>query len=119
MNHDTYNNLIDLADAFPDEATCVKHLEQLRWPHGIVCPWCASTRSFSNLSRGYRYRCNDCRRDFSVRKGTAFEDSKLPLQKWFMAIWLYGEHRKGISSVQLARDIGVTQKTAWFMLGQL
>ncbi|MXY97594.1 MAG: IS1595 family transposase [Gemmatimonadetes bacterium] len=119
MSEKQYNSILEVLDAFPDEAACVEHLAAIRWPHGIICPWCAEARSFSRLSRGHRFRCNDCRQDFSVRKGTAFEDSKLPLRKWFVAMWLYGEHRKGISSVQLARDVGVTQKTAWFMLGRL
>ena len=61
----------------------------------------------------------DCKRDFSVRKGTVFEESRLPLRKWFAAIWLVAVNRKGIPSTQLAREIGVSQKTAWFMLGRL
>lgn len=114
-----YNSLIEVLDAFPDEGACVAHLEQLRWPHGVVCPWCASTRKFYRITRGSRYRCCDCRREFSVRKGTIFEESRLPLRKWFAAAWLVSTHRKGIPSTQLAREIGVTQKTAWFMLGRL
>jgi hypothetical protein len=64
-------------------------------------------------------KCADCQKDFSVRKGTIFEESRLPLRKWFAASWLLTAHRKGVSSCQLAREIGVTQKTAWFMLGRL
>jgi transposase-like protein len=65
------------------------------------------------------FKCADCRRPFSVRVGTIFEDSPLPLQKWFMALWIISSHKKGISSVQLGKDIGVTQKTAWFMLHRI
>ncbi len=114
-----YNSLMEVLDAFPTEASCVRHLERLRWPEGIVCPWCASTGQIYRLSRGHRYRCCECKRDFSVRKGTIFEESRLPLRKWFAAAWLVATHRKGIPSTQLAREIGVTQKTAWFMLGRL
>ena len=115
----TYDTLLDLLDAFPDEESCVRHLEQLRWPRGIVCPWCAESGDFYRLSRGLRYRCRDCRRDFSVRKGTIFEESHIKLRKWFAAAWLVTSHRKGIPPTQLAREIGVTQKTAWFMLTRL
>src|ERR1700752_589561 len=115
----TYKSLFELMKAFPDEETCVRHLEQLRWSAGIVCPLCGSTRKFHNLTRGHLYKCADWERSFSVRKGTIFEESRLPLQKWFAAFWLITSNRKGINSCQLAREIGVTQKTAWFMLGRL
>lgn len=114
-----YNSLIALLKAFPDEAACVRHLEQLRWSAGIVCPICGSTRKIYRVKRGHGYKCSDCRNDFSVRKGTIFEESRLPLQKWFAASWLVTNNRKGISSCQLAREIGVTQKTAWYMLSRL
>lgn len=114
-----YNSLIDLFEAFPDEAACVAHLEQLRWPVGIVCPHCTSTRKIYKISRGHKYKCGDCKKDFSVRKGTIFEESRLPLRKWFAAAWMVTSNRKGISSLQLSREVGVTQKTAWFMLGRL
>jgi len=114
-----YNSLIELLKTFPDEEACVKHLEALRWPSGIVCPLCGSTRKVYNVKRSLGYKCADCQKQFSVRKGTIFEESRLPLQKWFMAAWLMTSNRKGISSAQLAREIDVTQKTAWFMLGRL
>jgi|ERR1041385_2434850 transposase-like protein len=114
-----YNSLLDLVKAFPTEAECVNHLEKLRWPKGIICPICASGRKFHRITRGNLYKCSACDKTFSVRKGTIFEESRLPLQKWFMAFWLVTSNRKGISSCQLAREIGVTQKTAWFMLGRL
>lgn len=108
-----------MMEAFKDEKACVDHLEKLRWPKGIVCPLCGSTRKIYKLTRGHNYKCADCDNQFSVRKGTIFEESRLPLRKWFMAAWLVTANRKGISSCQLAREIGVTQKTAWFMLGRL
>lgn len=105
--------------AFPDENACIAHLESLRWPKGIICPCCGSSRKIYHVSRGTGYKCADCKKLFSVRKGTIFEESRLPLRKWFAASWLVTSHRKGISSCQLARELGVTQKTAWFMLGRL
>lgn len=95
------------------------HLEHLRWPKGVICPHCGSSRKIYRVSRSNSYKCSDCRKEFSVRKGTIFEESRLPLRKWFAATWLVTSNRKGISSCQLAREIGVTQKTAWFMLGRL
>ncbi len=114
-----YESLLQLLDAFPDEAACVAHLEQLRWPNGIICPLCGESRKIHKYSARLIYKCADCNKQFSVRKGTIFEESRLPLRKWFAATWLVTTHRKGISSYQLAREVGVTQKTAWFMLGRL
>jgi transposase-like protein len=113
------NSLYDLMKKFPTEESCIKHLESLRWPTGIVCPCCGSSRKIHHIKRCYVYKCADCNKTFSVRKGTIFEESRLPLRKWFSAAWLITSNRKGISSCQLAREIGVTQKTAWFMLGRL
>lgn len=112
-------SLIDVLKTYPDEKTCVKHLESLRWPKGVVCPHCGRSRKIYRLKRAFAYKCGDCQKDFSVRKGTIFEESRLPLQKWFAAVWLVTSNRKGINSMQLGREIGVTQKTAWFMLGRL
>lgn len=114
-----YDNVMQLLRAFPGERECVERLAAIRWPDGVVCPWCRSKRGFNRVTKQHEYKCYDCLKVFSVRKGTVFEHSRLPLQKWFLAIWLYSEHRKGISSVQLARGIGVTQKTAWHVLGRL
>jgi transposase-like protein len=114
-----YDSLLAMMESFPDEATCIRHLEKLRWPKGIVCPCCGSTRKIYHLKRSRVYKCADCHNEFSVRKNTIFEESRLPLRKWFAAAWLMASNRKGIASTQLAREIGVTQKTAWFMLGRL
>jgi transposase-like protein/DNA-directed RNA polymerase subunit RPC12/RpoP len=114
-----YRNLLQLMDTFPDENSCIEHLEKLRWPLGIICPMCGSSRKIYHVTRGGGYKCADCKKLFSVRKGTIFEESRLPLRQWFAASWLLTSNRKGISSCQLAREIGVTQKTAWFMLGRL
>ena len=114
-----YNNLMAVLDRFPDEKSRVKHLEALRWPYGIICQHCGSSEKIHTYKSRMIYKCGECGKQFSVRKGTIFEESRLPLRKWFAASWLLTESRKGISSCQLAREIGVTQKTAWFMLGRL
>jgi len=114
-----YDSLYDLIKAFSDEETCVKHLEELRWCNGIVCPLCGSTKKVYHTGRTGGHKCSNCKKQFSVRKGTIFEKSRLPLRKWFAAVWLITSNCKGISSTQLAREIGVTQKTAWFMIGRL
>ena len=80
---------------------------------------CGESRNIHRYQSRLIYKCGDCRKQFSVRKGTIFEESRLPLRKWFVAAWLMTSHRKGIPSTQLAREIGVTQKTAWFMLDRL
>ena len=115
----TYNSLYELLEAFPDEESCIRHLEAIRWPRGVICAFCGSKRKIYRVTRKHVYKCADCKKQFSVRKDTIFEESRLPLRKWFIAAWLVTSHRKGIPSTQLAREISVTQKTAWFMLGRL
>jgi transposase-like protein len=99
---------------FEDEAVCRDFLAGLRWPNGVVCPFCGSEK-VGHIATRSLWRCKDCRKQFSVKKGTIFEDSPIPLSKWLPAIWLYSAGKKGRSSHQLARDLGVTQKTAWFI----
>jgi len=113
----TFKNLEDMRKAFPDENACIDHFRAVRWPDAdrITCPHCGTINRHYVLADN-THKCRDCRRKFTVRNGTIFEDSKIELRKWFTAIFLATSHKKGISSCQLARDIGVTQKTAWFML---
>lgn len=112
-----FKTLVDLLQYFSDEQTCRNYLEQIRWTNGLVCPYenCKHDKVF-RYTNGKVYKCAKCQRQYSVKVGTIFEDSKIPLQKWFAAIYLITSHKKGISSLQLHRDLGVTQKTAWFML---
>jgi transposase-like protein len=113
-----FGTLDELTTAFPDEQTCVDHFRAIRWAGGAFCPYCGSTRIY-DFSDKRTHKCGDCRSRFSIKVGTIFEDTKLPLRKWFIAIWLITSHKKGIASTQLAKDVGVTQKTAWFMLHRL
>lgn len=112
-----FKTLIDLLDYFKDEQTCREYLEQIRWNGSLACPYkdCDSTH-IHKFSNGITYKCAKCRRKYSVKVGTIFEDSKISLKKWYAAIYLITSHKKGISSLQLHRDLGVTQKTAWYML---
>ena len=104
---------------FSTKEKSVKFLEKVRWPKGIICSHCYSKRIAKRKSRIGVYQCKDCRKDFSVQTGTIFEKSKIPLKKWLYAAYLLQTARKGVSSLQLSKQIGVTQKTAWFMLHRL
>ena len=115
-----FKNLQELIKSMPDEKSCKKYLEQQRWSNGITCPYCGHSKCYI-IENGERYKCasKTCYKRFTVLVGTIFEASKIPLQKWFIAVYLNTAHKKGISSCQLARDLGVTQKTAWFMLHRI
>jgi transposase-like protein len=108
----------ELFDLFPDEESARVYLEGRLWPDGVACPTCQAKDRITPRANGY-YRCNACQLDFTVRTGTIFERSHVPLHKWVYAMYLLVTARKGISSLQLAKEIGVTQKTAWFVLGRL
>lgn len=108
----------ELFQMFPDAESARTYFEQKRWPNGAICPSCNEAKRIDARKDGF-YRCNACLNDFTVRTGTIFERSKVPLHKWLYAMYLLVTARKGISSLQLAKQIGVTQKTAWFMLQRL
>src|SRR5215213_4814482 len=113
-------NLKDLMKKFEDEAKCREFLVQQRWNGVPVCPKCGHTKVY-NIENGKRFKCanNKCYNKFSVTVGTVFEASNIPLSTWFPAMYLIISHKKGISSIQLAKDLGVTQKTSWFMLHRI
>lgn len=113
-------SIIELTEMFPDENAAVKWFENLYWPTGRCCGHCGSTNTCAiSTGKPMPYRCRDCRAYFSVRTGSAFESSRLPLRKWAFAIYLYVTNLKGVSSMKLHRDINVSQKTAWYMLHRL
>jgi transposase-like protein len=103
---------------YPDEETARVYLEGRRWPNGVTCPACQEAKRITPRKGGF-YRCNACRTDFTVRTGAIFERSHIPLHKWVYAMYLLMTARKGISSLQLGKEIGVTQKSAWFMLQRI
>ncbi len=107
-----------LFEVFPNEESARKYLEDRLWPNGVKCPTCAGSDRITTRKDGF-YRCNACQLDFTVRTGTIFGRSHIPLHKWIYAMYLVVTARKGISSMQLAKEIGVTQKSAWFMLCRL
>lgn len=113
-----FNNLVQMMQYFTSEEICLEHLKQVRWQDGIFCPHCGNEKVY-HFSDKKRFKCASCRKQFTSKVGTIFEDSKIPLQKWFFAIYILTSHKKGISSLQLSKDIGVTQKTAWFILHRL
>ena len=108
----------DIFAAFPDQNSAISFLENARWPDGVKCAHCDSGDTTPIPSR-QRHQCNECRKQFSVRTNSVFERSRVPLHTWLRAIYLLQTARKGISSIQLGKEIGVTQKTAWFMLHRL
>lgn len=103
---------------YPDEKAAIEYLEGRRWSNGVVCPSCESERT--SRQKDYRYhQCKDCRKKFTIRTGTIFERSHIPLEKWLFTMYILQTARKGISSLQLSKEIGITQKSAWFMLHRL
>jgi transposase-like protein len=106
--------LPELVERFASEDDCHAFLAELRWPQGVRCPACQS-ESTSYLKKRRQYDCNACRKRFSVRAGTIFNDSKLPLRKWFMAVYIMCQSKKSVSANQLHRMLGVTYKTAWYL----
>ncbi|HWK06131.1 MAG TPA: IS1595 family transposase [Puia sp.] len=113
-------NLKDLMTKFQDEAACREFLVQQRWNGEPICPYCGHRKSY-RIEGGKRFKCANqtCYKKFSVTVGTIFEASNIPLKTWFAAMYLITAHKKGISSVQLGKNLGVTQKTAWFMLHRI
>ena len=111
-------SLLDLLQKFPDEEACIRHLETLYSVNGVLhSPFSMSSKVYK--LKNHWFRCKDTGKNFNVKTRTIFENTKIPLHTWFIAIWFVSSHRKGISSYQLARDIHVTQKTAWFMLQRI
>ena len=103
---------------FPETEHARAYLEARRWTGGTICPHCDSGERITPRAGGY-YRCGACVEDFTVRTGTVFERSHVPLNKWLYAMYFLATARKGISSLQLSKEIGITQKSAWFLLQRL
>jgi transposase-like protein len=109
---------LELFRMFPDAESARVYLEARLWPNGVRCPICGLGERIGNHSPGL-YRCFQCKEAFSVRTGTIFERSHVPLHKWLYAMYLLVTSRKGVSSLQLSKEIGITQKSAWFVLHRL
>lgn len=113
-----FKNLKQLFDTFKDDATCREYLEQQRWNGNVECPFCACTKVY-RTNRGFKCADKFCAKKFSVTVGTIFENSKIDLRTWFAAIYLCTSSKKGVSSLQLSRQLGITQKSAWFVLHRI
>jgi transposase-like protein len=107
-------NLVNLIERFGTDEKCREYLTELKWPNGIECPRCKS-QSISTIAERDQYDCNKCRYQFSVTSGSIFHDSHLPLWKWFLAVYLMIESKKGISACEVQRVVAVSYKTAWFL----
>jgi transposase-like protein len=105
---------------FSDEQVCIDTVAGLRWPQGPICPKCGSDKN-GYLATQHRWKCKnkECRKQFSVKVGTIFEDSPIGLDKWLIALWMLVNCKNGISSYEVGRDLGITQKSAWFVLHRL
>lgn len=107
-------NIIEVITKFPDQETCINYLEGLRWSNKPQCPYCRSEQSTKRVGT-QRHQCNSCNRSYSVLIGTIFESTKLSLPKWFLAISIILNAKKGLSSRQLSRDLGINRNTAWYL----
>lgn len=112
-----FNSLVELFEVFSTEQKCIDHLEKLRWNGNVVSPFDCTSKVYK--CKDNKYRCKNTGKYFNVKTNTLFDNTKIPLKKWFAAIWLVTCHKRGISSLQLSKDIDVTQKTAWFMLRRI
>lgn len=111
-------NLLEALTKFNDKRFALDYFVSLRWPDGVECVHCNSKRVTFLDSRSI-WKCKDCRKQFSAKVGTIFEDSPISLGKWLSAIWLTANAKNGVSSCEVARSLGVTQKTAWFMVHRI
>jgi transposase-like protein len=123
MLNEQPKSLIEAIKLYSDELYCIKLLAQLRWNDGTpVCSKCGAEengRKHMWLAKQKRWKCYSCRKQFSVKQGTIFEDSPISLSKWFTALWLLTSCKNGVSSYEVARDLEITQKSAWFVLQRL
>ena len=113
--------LINIMNRFPTEESCYEFLESIRYENGAFCPHCASVRVARKHEkrRVGRWNCHDCNASFRVTKGTVFQGTHVPLQKWFLAITLIANAKKSLSSHQLGRDLDLNQKTSWYMMTRI
>jgi len=114
VNYKSATNLIDLFEKFGNDEKCRIYLEKLRWPDGVKCIRCQSEK-ISRIYKRNQFHCDACQYQFSVTAGSIFHDSHLPLMKWFAAIYLLSESKKGMSALQLKRTLKMSYKTAWFL----
>ena len=112
------SSLMDAIRYFSDPMVCLETVSKAKWPKGPECPKCGG-KKVSFIKTRMLWTCLKCRKQFSVKVGTIFEDSAIPLDKWLVAMWLIANCKNGISSYELSRDVKVTQRSAWFMLHRI
>lgn len=110
-----FKSLLQVLDFFKEENTCIQYLSEQRWGDTPTCPHCGNIGAYVT-NRGFKCKAKECHKKFSVTTGTILENTKISLRYWFATIYLATAHKKGISSLQLSRDLNITQKTAWFLL---
>lgn len=110
-----FKSLLQVMDYFKEEKTCKEYLGKQRWGDEPCCPHCGNVGAYVT-NRGFKCKAKECHKKFTVITGTVFENTKIPLRYWFATIYLATAHKKGVSSLQLSRDLNITQKTAWFLL---
>jgi transposase-like protein len=115
---ETPATLLEAIKFFDDKKNATNYLASKRWPKGVTCPHCNAERPMFLENRSV-WKCRKCRKQFSVKVGTIFEDSPIPLGKWLTATWMLTNCKNGVSSYEIGRDLGVTQKSAWFMLQRI
>lgn len=117
-----FKSFAEMLRVLPDEKSCREYLEDVLWEGKPKCPHCEGQKAYKLNVKGEfngLYKCGTCRKRYTVRVGTIFENSPIGLRHWFIAVYLFSSHKRGISSYQLAEDLGLTQKTAWFMLSRI
>ena len=117
MINQDFESVTAILETFPDEQTCINHLEQLRWEHFVVSPFDAASKVYTCPNN--TYKCKNSGKYFNAKTGTIFHNSKVALQKWFVAIWLITKQDKNITSVALGKELNITQKTAWYIIKRI
>lgn len=112
-------SILELTKRFSDEQTCIDHLTLLRWNGNVTCPHCENSDKIYTFKDKKTYKCSKCLKKFNVKTDTIFENTKVSLRTWMIAFYLMSSHKKGISSIQLGKDLNITQKSAWFILHRL
>lgn len=110
-------SFLEFIETFPTEDMCIQVAELTRWRNKVISPFDPTSKVYK--CKNHKYRCKNTGRYFTVKTGTCMANSKIPFKKWFYVMWLFSSHKRGISSHQIAKDIGVTQKTAWRMLKKI
>src|SRR6267143_372473 len=117
-NENLPKTLLEAVRFFTDLDICTQFMAAVRWPEGVTCPHCTATRNSFNKARRY-WQCKDCRKQFTIKTGSVMEDSPIGLDKWLPAIWMIVNAKNGVSSYEIHRALGITQKSAWFLLHRI